>query len=248
MATPRFKVDSIHTDRLRLPEHEAHHALRVRRVRVGEVVTLFDGSGGEADARVVAVGPEGVEVECIRRHTRAVGGELHLAVAVPKGPRADWMVEKLAELGVAALLPLRTARAVVIPSDEKLARWRRKAAEAAKQCRSACEMRIEPVAALPSVLTQSAAGRQLLVADPGPGAVPLLEVWRAESLRPALVVVGPEGGLTESELALLREAGATSVTLGENILRIETAALAVAAAWALSRQRRTAESDGPKYP
>lgn len=211
-----------------LPAEEARHAAAARRLEVGAAVTLFDGLGRYApgrvarrDRRAMTVAVDAVSAQ--PAPTRAVT----LAVALPKGKRWQFLVEKLTELGVAAIVPVRFARSVVSGSDpESAIRWMR---EACKQCRRATLPRLEPETPFGDWLAgpgaRAAAARgELFLAAPGAGPLPP----GAARLAPACVV-GPEGGLTAEETAACLAAGASPLSLGPYVLRVETAGLAAAA-------------------
>ena len=152
---------------------------------------------------------------------------LTICSAVPKGNRADWMVEKLAELGVGRLVPIVTGRSVVDPGGNKLDRWRRIASEAAKQSRAATTMVVGEVTALADALARHGQGAVVLSTE-GPGG-PL------GALSADVLFVGPEGGWNDAELGAFRTAGTPFVTLGPSILRVETAAVCGAAVIASRR-------------
>ena len=152
------------------------------------------------------------------------GVELTIAAAVPKGDRADWMIEKLCELGVTAFIPLEAARSVVLPTGKgKSDRWHRIAIEAAKQSRRPGVMTIAPLAKVADVLGQPGEKR---VASTGPMTRPLIELATVD---PLIIFIGPEGGWTDAELAQFDGAGVPQVSLTPTVLRIETAAVTAAA-------------------
>lgn len=215
---------------MRLTGSEARHLSRVLRLGVGDEITLFDGTGGEARARIDGVDENGVSLRVLER--TAAGGSpavsLTLATAVPKGDRFDWLVEKATELGVARLIPLTTARSVVHPGGSKLDRLRRRIVEASKQCGRSRLMELTEPMSWPDCVAREFAGAAVLVADPSGEPVSLVR-----SDRPAgvLAAIGPEGGFTPEELEAAQGHGARLVSLGPTVLRIETAAVAVAALW-----------------
>lgn len=218
----RFRVDRCRPgEEIELPPGEARHASRSLRVESGDRILLFDGEGGEWEAEVLRVA--GTRVFALPGEPRpaAPRRELVIATAVPKGSRLDWMVEKLAELGVSEILPVRFRRGVASIGDGKRARLERIAVAAAKQSGRAVLPRI--AAEIPIADLAKRAGPSARVASPGAAAT------LAASGRPSMVIVGPEGGLTVEEEAALRTAGALPVSLGPGILRIETAAVAAAA-------------------
>ena len=179
---------------------EARHLTRVLRAKVGDAVVLFDGTGHEWPARIVSIGRDRVELDAAEPTSDppANGVPLTLAVALPKGERQKWMVEKLTELGTARLVPLETTRGVAEATASAQARLERVVIEA-------CKMIAHP-------------GGRPLAADIVPAAA--LEV---------IALVGPEGGFTDQELAAAEHAGVIRISLGSHILRVETAAIALAA-------------------
>jgi 16S rRNA (uracil1498-N3)-methyltransferase len=210
---------------------EAHHLTKVMRLPVGERVELFDGAGAIATTEIVAISKRDVRLKLQdRRVFPAVTSSLTLAVAVPKGERFDWLIEKATELGVTKLIPIRTARGVVDPRDTKLERLRQVIIEACKQSRRPWLMELTPMQDFSSVL---AVNNGMLIADPSGS--PLQKVWPAGSTPGETVVaIGPEGGWTDEELAAAEASGAKRLALGDTILRIETAAMAIAAWWRLN--------------
>jgi 16S rRNA (uracil1498-N3)-methyltransferase len=204
---PRFFVERIEHP-ARLSPEESRHAVRVLRLGVGDRVVVFDAA--ETWRGEIASVDGRVEVRLLERLPRPALPEVVVAAAVPKGARLDWMVEKLAELGVAEFVPVRFARGVAEAGDGKRRRLEKIAVAAAKQSGA-------PVLRIGAERDVEALPADAVLADPeapermGPGAG-----W---------VVVGPEGGLTSAEAARFARRG----SLGATVLRIETAALVAAA-------------------
>ncbi len=216
----------------RVAEGEAHH-LRVRRVREGEVVSIRDGAGLVGTGRLVRAGRDWeVEVESLER--RLAPPDLALAVGAGDRERFAWVVEKAVELGVTALVPLMTERAAGVATRVRpvhLAKLRRQALEAVKQSGNPWACVLEEPVPLDRFLERENPGHAWL-ADAA-GAPPPARLDGA----PCTILVGPEGGLTERERAAAIEAGYTPTSLGPNMLRFETAAIAAAAAVEAARQR-----------
>ena len=227
MSDRYFCETPICSDRVVLTGPEAHHLLHVMRAGPETEVVLFDGSGAEFHAVVRKVGRSDVELTVLSRQEvdRELRVELHLGVALPKGDRQKWLVEKAVELGVSRLVPLATARGVAQPVDQAVARLRRAVVEASKQCG---RNRLMEVAAPQSWDDFVAAGGDCcrLLAHPLGRASPVPSVLAS---RRVLLAVGPEGGLTDEEVALATAASWQLIDLGPRILRVETAALALAA-------------------
>lgn len=225
---------------LELTGSEGRHAARVRRLRSGERVDVTDGRGWTAACRVAAALADGLELDVLeQREQPPPTPRLVVVQAIPKGDRGELAVQLLAEAGVDEVVPWPAARSVARWSGERGARsverWRSTATEAAKQSRrgwfpvvgepaTTAEVCVRlDAAALAAVLHESA-DRPLADAPvPARGDV--------------ILVVGPEGGLSEEELAAFGAAGATAYRLGPTVLRTSTAGV-VAAALVLARTAR----------
>ena len=202
---------------------EAHHLSAVCRARTGTVVTLFNGDGREYPARVTVIGRRQVTLEVLSVETpqRELGFRLEIAAVLPKGDRAQLLVEKLTELGVTTFIPLHTTHSVVHPREAKLEKLQRHVIEASKQCGRNLLMRIEPMATWAELVQREGLPERKLVAHPTGTEAPLN---RGE----AIAAIGPEGGFTDEEVEAARVAGWQVVGLGPRVLRIETAAMMVA--------------------
>jgi 16S rRNA (uracil1498-N3)-methyltransferase len=229
-----FSAAPVSGDRATLDGSEAHHLLHVLRAAPGMPATLFDGSGCEFDAEVTACGRSTVELAVLARREvdRELGFSLTLGVPLPKGDRQRWIVEKAVELGVTRLVPLRTERTVAAgdKAGDKLDRY---VIEASKQCGRNRLMEIAEPQAWGEWLAAPRDTRRL-IADPTGDAIQAVDLSQGRS---TFAAVGPEGGLTASELATARAAEWEIVSLGPRILRIETAAVALAAAISISEGR-----------
>ena len=227
----RFYITQLAVGQVRLDARQSRHLRDVLRVGVGQVVELFDDAGKRASATVLSTAEVVVlEVKAVEQGT-AHAVELAIAAAVPKGQRADWMVEKLSELGVAQYIPLETARGVVHPESGKLQRWGRIAEESAKQSRRSGVMRIASPMTVQAVCAASQwaqAARWCMTTQEGSS--PISEALpQLHGSAAVLTLVGPEGGWTDQELELMRDGAFQMIGLTRTILRIETAAVVLAA-------------------
>jgi 16S rRNA (uracil1498-N3)-methyltransferase len=204
---------------------EAHHLANVRRFGVGDTVTLFNGDGCEYPATIVDIAKKRVRVQVtgIQSPDRELPFPLHIASALPKGDRGDFLIEKLTELGVTDFTPLVTERSVVKASDAKSEKLQRAVIEASKQCGRNRLMHVHPPAEWPDWCAKQTGRR--LIANPG-GATP-----PATSKEAVLIAIGPEGGFSQKEIDAATSTGWQLISLGPRVLRVETAAIA-AAAWA----------------
>jgi 16S rRNA (uracil1498-N3)-methyltransferase len=209
-----------------LPAPQAHHLRDVLRVAEGQQIELFDGQGGLAVGRIVDIRPAHVTVR-IDQISAAPQRRMHLtiAAAVPKGARADWMIEKLCEIGVDIFVPLISQRSVVVPAGtKKLDRWNRLAAQAARQAGRSDVMRIQAPATPAQLLADGDRQRWYLSVDAADSMIDALG-----SLGPSLILlIGPEGGWTDAEKQAMDSAGARAVRLTSTVLRVETAAVVAA--------------------
>jgi 16S rRNA (uracil1498-N3)-methyltransferase len=215
-------------DRAVLAGDEARHLARVLRGQPGDEVVVFAGTGAEWPARIVRLSRDAVELETgPAREDPAPGGPaVTIAVALPKGERQKWLVEKLTELGVARLVPLHTERGVAEATPAACERLRRGVIEACKQCGRNRLLEIGEPRSVTAALADMPPGSRAVIADPGGISLDPRGLAEARSL---LALVGPEGGFTAAEIAAAEQAGAIRVGLGPHILRIETAAIALAA-------------------
>jgi 16S rRNA (uracil1498-N3)-methyltransferase len=230
-----YTPEPIAADRITLDGQEAHHLLHVMRAKVGDRITLFDGNGAEFAAEIAKCGRSEVEARVLERNEvdRELPFVLVVGVSLPKGDRQKWLVEKLTELGVTELVPLTTERGVAQPTDSALERLARSVVEAAKQCGRNCLMQITPPQTLSDWVSsaKSSPDSRRLVADPNGKSLPSFDLSHP---LPTHLAIGPEGGFTDAEVADALAHGWQSVHLGQRILRIETAAAALAAVVALS--------------
>lgn len=221
---------------------EAHHAVAVRRLRIGESVTLADGVGRVVTGRVSSTGKRVFEVEVVAvADTAEPAPSLTVVQALPKGDRGELAVEVLTEIGVARVVPWAASRSVAVWKGERAAKshakWQATAREAAKQARRAWHPVVEPLASTTDVAGVVGAADLAVVLHED--AVEPLAALAVPDLGEIVLVVGPEGGLSEEEVAILEHAGAVTARLGTEVLRTSTAGVAAAAA-ILSRTPRWA--------
>ena len=227
MARRRFFVDRVHDGSAAISGDEAHHLVRVLRVEPGQKFEISDASAvwlaevetarkGEVRFRVLEELPPAAEMP-----------EIILYLALIKFDRFEWAVEKATELGAVRIVPVETARTdqgLFQGAAKRVERWRRVAQEASEQSRRLAPPRIMDPLKLAAVSAEATAHRFVL--DEQPGAPLLVKLVTAA---PVAVFIGPEGGWTDTERALLRSSGWVSASLGPLILRAETAVCAALA-------------------
>jgi len=241
MSLPRFFAPEVDASAraVQLSADETHHLMRVLRLGVGDAVTVFDGRGHEWSGRVAATGRAVATVELGLPASPVVEPPVRvsLAVGLLKGDQMDAVVRDATMLGVAEIIPLASAH-VALPAAARrsagaLERWRRVAIASAKQCGRAVVPAVAPVTPFEKVIGPREAQLTLMCVEParaagGPAAVS--GVAPAE----ALVLVGPEGGWAEDEIARAAYCGARLMHLGPRTLRAETApTIALTALWSV---------------
>ena len=216
---------------LSLDGPEAHHLMHVLRIAAGEMVEIFDGRGLVASAEVVAVRKRDVELRIVAARREATPArEIILGTAVPKGDRFDWLIEKATELGVTRIVPLVTARSSVDPRDSKLDKLRQTVVAACKQCGRNHLLELSPVTSWTDFVGSEFPNRAAFIAHLSSDARPLSLGASILDHQPSTIfAIGPEGGFTNEEVAVAVAAGAKPISLGPLVLRIETAAIALAA-------------------
>jgi 16S rRNA (uracil1498-N3)-methyltransferase len=208
---------------------EAHHLRTVCRLRPGDQVCLFNGDGREYLAHVTSMQRRGVglEVTGVAAPCRELGFRLVVAAPLPRGDRSQFLLEKLTELGVAHFVPLETERSVVHTHDAKVEKLQRYVVEASKQCGRNVLLRVEPPAPWQEYSRRSELPPRRLLGDPR--GTSLRERAEPPRVVDTAIAVGPEGGFTPGEVEGGRAAGWQAVSLGPRVLRVETAAIVLAA-------------------
>ncbi|NZA26737.1 16S rRNA (uracil(1498)-N(3))-methyltransferase [Luteimonas sp. SJ-92] len=218
--------------RIRLSETAAAHLLRVLRLRVGDACVLFNGDGRDYQARIVAADKRGGEAEILASH--AVDSESPLRIVllqgVARGEKMDWILQKATELGVAAFVPVSSERSEVkldpARAEKRLAHWTSVVISACEQCGRARVPALSPVRPLAAAAEAAGDGARLLLDPAAASGVDGLDAPAAATLT---IAVGPEGGWSPRDRAVLLEAGFAGVRLGPRVLRTETAGIAAIA-------------------
>jgi 16S rRNA (uracil1498-N3)-methyltransferase len=251
----RFYVNwSLNLGPVRITGPEAHHLSTVCRLRAGDAVCLFNGDGREYQATVVSSARRAVELHIVSSTApdRELGFRVEVAAPLPKGDRAQFLIEKLTELGVVSFVPLRTQRSVVHPGETRRDKLQRCVVEASKQCGRNILLQVQPVTDWSSFCASKSLPATRILAHPWPARQgggesqekqsgdqghPPSTIYYPLSWPPGnkALAVGPEGGFTTEEVDAAKAAGWQVTGLGPRILRVETAAL-VLAAWVTSPQ------------
>lgn len=231
MTAALFLWEDLSPDVVELTGPEGRHAATVRRVQVGEAVDLADGRGTRAHCTVLSLDRDAVRLQV---HERLVEPEpaprLVLVQALAKGDRGELAVELATEVGVDEVVPWQAERCIVkwegARGERALARWRSTAREAGKQSRRARHPVVSGWASTDQLVERVAGTPALLLHETATTALATVPLPDSGDL---LLVVGPEGGLTDRELRALTAAGGVPVRLGSSVLRTSTAGAAAAA-------------------
>lgn len=224
----RFFLQHAESERVTLTGDDAKHIARVLRMQPGEQIELVIGEQAYS-AELLTVDAHGVVARIGEKLQDSESPlQIHLYQALPKSDKMDLIVQKATELGVREITPVLCERVIVKPKEagvsQRVARWQRIAAEAAKQSRRRLVPTVHELLALPEL--EAAPDRLRLVAWEE-AEQPLAELLQRTETKQVDILIGPEGGLTSAEVAALGRLGFQSVSLGPRILRTETAPLAL---------------------
>ena len=226
MTRRRWIADEVSADRAFLTGDHADHLIRVLRARVGQEFDIV-AAGVVRRGKVADIGDRKVEFELGEEVRSAAAANVTLLLAIFKFDRMEWAIEKCTELGVSKIVPViarRTETHLAQAAAKRVDRWRRIALQAAEQSRRTSPpdishpMKLGDVAAL-------AGGSRIVLSESEQG-TRLQDVINSAQGSETLLAIGPEGGWAQDELELLGRNGWVSATLGETILRAETAAIA----------------------
>lgn len=224
----RFFADSVSEKTLMIASDEAKHIKNALRMRQGDELIAFDGTGTDYQCRIADIGVS-VKADIISRKPNCCEPQIHVTLyqAYPKSAKMDEIVQKAVELGAEAIVPFISERCVKKPDD--VSRLRRVALAAVKQCGRSVLPSVSDILTMKNVLPLMQKHQKLIVC---------WEEEREHTLKQALagqacdigIVIGPEGGFCAHEVQSMRSAGGVAVTLGPRILRTQTAGIAVLAA------------------
>jgi len=245
---PRFFIEapvSLQSSQLQLIGDDAHHIAAVLRMKEGQELVVCDGARTDLHCRIVSISTGQVELLILDRSDNATepAYDVHLFQGLAKGDKMEQIIQKSVELGVTHITPVICRRSVALVHEQdrskKTLRWNRIAAEAAKQCGRGIQPQVaEPLSYERCLIGASASNLALIPWEMEREQTIRTELTafqdrlagRAGGTRPTIsLIIGPEGGLTEEEVAKARKVGIRPVSLGRRILRTETAGPAVLA-------------------
>ncbi|MBA4493132.1 16S rRNA (uracil(1498)-N(3))-methyltransferase [Paenactinomyces guangxiensis] len=218
-------------DRIRISGEDVHHIKNVMRSRPGDQLVCCDGRGNDYLAEIIEIDPAAVLCRVIDKSSSLGEPETKVTIAqsLPKGDKLEWILQKGTEIGAVRFLPFVSERTIVKIDARKAAkkreRWQRIVKEAAEQAHRGFIPEVASPVSWTGLLEEIHRTEEALIAYEK-GGVPLAKSLAQISSKQILLIIGPEGGFTESEVAGAQRAGAIPVTLGSRILRTETASLA----------------------
>lgn len=206
---------------------EAKHLAQVLRIQSGATITVFDGLGNFAEARVLSVSKQRIDLMLELAESKSSPlPEITLAQAIPKGKNMDWIVQKAVELGVSKIQPLVTRNTIVSPGDEKAEKWRRTALEACKQCAQFTIPVIAEPISFDTWIKSPDPSELKIIASLADNPKNFRETLAAyPEIESVTILIGPEGDFTQQETEAALAANFIPVTLGDLVLRVETATL-----------------------
>jgi 16S rRNA (uracil1498-N3)-methyltransferase len=223
------------SDRFELGKENLRYVKSVLRMKKGDRLMLFDGSGRECETLISRITKDAFVLEVTKRCTpREKGIFITLMQSLPKANKMDFIVQKATELGVGRIVPFLSSRSVPRLSTEKaghkVMRWRNIAVEAARQCGRANVPGIDEFLSYEEALTQTDNESLNMIfweEETGKGVRDILTDRRHDGVKAISFIVGPEGGFAKEEVARAAEKGFVSVSLGRQVLKVETAALTI---------------------
>ena len=237
MSAPRIYHPGIveESGKAELTEDYLRYITQVLRLKEGDRVVLFDGRGYEYETRIDSLGPDHVILDIVTREAVPLPErEITLAQSLPKGTKMDFIIQKSTELGVNRIIPFTSARSIPRikegKSDAKVLRWRRIAVEASRQCRRTTVPEVTEVRSYSDMLVSPAPGTRVIIFWEGERERGIREILRYDASETAMdffLIVGPEGGFSDEEVLKAKNRGFITASLGRQILRTETAPLAI---------------------
>ena len=226
---PRFFIDKPDSDNVCIIGEDAAHISRSLRMKVGDKLTLSDGCGTDYICQIVSFEEKSVVLNILSSFANKSEPSVKVTLyqGLPKGDKLDTVVQKSTELGIYAISPIVMERSISRPDEKscakKVQRWQKIADEAAKQCERGILPHVNQVKTFNDALKDICSHEKILVCYEGGGISPidLLD----NSCTDIALIIGPEGGISDNEISVLKENGSEVITLGPRILRTETAPL-----------------------
>lgn len=229
----RFFLNAPISNSMEITGNDAHHIIRVLRMKLGDTITIV-GRGGEtgiAQIQTLAADTVGLTLETLVTENKEPPVDVCLAQALPKTDKMDYIIQKAVELGVAHIIPMITEHCVVKYDDKKkndrCQRWQKIAVEAAKQCGRTLLPEIGDMQNFTDIIKKREAETLIVMLYEGQQLEPIKSfLTRHKQYHKVLLLIGPEGGFSKEEVDLCKANDIATISMGPRILRTETASLA----------------------
>ena len=230
----RFFVPQLYNKEMTITGVDARHISKVLRMQPGDELQIVSDDGVSALAKISTIDSESVTVQCLKKlaESHEPNVRLVLAQGLAKGEKMDFIIQKAVEMGAYSVVPVAMEHSVVrlegAKAQKKVERWQKIAEAAAKQSKRDIIPQIQPVQTVAQMLGNNNCQTKIIAyecEDKKSLKTALQEAKAADTLTDLLLIIGPEGGISEMELEKARAAGAVPVSLGRRILRAETAGL-----------------------
>lgn len=231
---PRFFVnkDSVLGSKVILTGSDINHIIKVLRKDIGDIIEVVDGSGYRYEAKIISITKQELIAEILVKQIEAAEKvKVTIFQSIPKSDKMETIIQKCTELGASRIVPFISERTVVTMDnekiDKKLQRWRKIAQEACKQCKRAIIPEVTYIYSLQDILDEVSMYDLSIVAYEKEK-ISIKKILKGNTnITNISIIIGPEGGFTETEIKQLIEGGVYAVSLGKRILRTETAGMAV---------------------
>ena len=225
----RFFIPQLYAAEMVIKDVDAKHISKVLRMQPGDKIQIVSDDGVTAIAEIVSLQADNVVVKCMEKlaesHEPSV--KITLAQGLAKGEKMDFIIQKAVEMGASSIVPVAMEHSVVrlegAKAEKKVERWQKIAEAAAKQSKRDIIPQVQPVQTMQQMLANNDLQHKIIAYECEDRLGLKTALQRCDNLRELLLIIGPEGGISEFELELARKNGAVPVSLGKRILRAETA-------------------------
>ncbi len=225
----RFFIPQLYAAEMVIKDVDAKHISKVLRMQLGDKIQIVSDDGVTAIAEIVSLQADNVVVKCLEKlaesHEPSV--KITLAQGLAKGEKMDFIIQKAVEMGASSIVPVAMEHSVVrlegAKADKKVERWQKIAEAAAKQSKRDIIPQVQPVQTMQQMLANNDLLHKIIAYECEDRLGLKTALQSCDNLQELLLIIGPEGGISEFELELARKNGAVPVSLGKRILRAETA-------------------------
>lgn len=225
----RFFIPQLYAAEMVIKDVDAKHISKVLRMQPGDKIQIVSDDGVTAIAEIVSLQADNVVVKCLEKlaesHEPSV--KITLAQGLAKGEKMDFIIQKAVEMGASSIVPVAMEHSVVrlegAKADKKVERWQKISEAAAKQSKRDIIPQVQPVQTMQQMLANNDLQHKIIAYECEDRLGLKTALQSCDNLQELLLIIGPEGGISEFELELARKNGAVPVSLGKRILRAETA-------------------------